>query len=77
MHTPTHPYQVPHSTVSYKALTPAWLSLLFLLAASQRGAFLLIAPLASSVYRTTAAARDIDPILLTTATPGIALAALG
>ena len=75
---PTRPHTHTryHSTVSYKALTLAWLSLLLLLAASQRGAFL--APLASSVYHTTAAARGIDPILPTTATPtAVALAALG
>ena len=71
-HTSTHPHQVPHSTASNKALT---LSLLLLLAASHRGAFR--APLPSSVYHTTAAARGIDPILPTTATPAVALAALG
>ena len=43
----------------------AWLSLVSLLAASQRGA--LLAPLASSVYHTTAAARVIDALLPTTA----------
>ena len=53
----------------------AWLSLLLLLlAASQRGAFLV--PLASSVYHTTAAARGMDPMLPTTAAPAVA-AALG
>ena len=72
---PTHPHQVPHSTASYKALTLAWLSLLLLLAAGHRGAFL--APLASSVYHTTAAARGIDPMMPTTATLAVALAALG
>ena len=59
--TPTRPntYTRYHSTVSYTAPTLAWLSLLLLLAASQRGAFL--APFACSVYHhTTAAARDID-----------------
>ena len=75
-HTPTQPHKVPHSTVSYKALTLAWISLLLLLAASQRGAFL--APLASSVYHTTAVARGIDPMSPTTATTtAVALAALG
>ena len=64
-----------HIAVSYKALTMAWLSLLLLLAASQRGAFLV--PLASSVYHTTAAARSIDPMLPTTAAPAVALAAPG
>ena len=53
----------------------AWLSLLLLLAASQRGTFLAL--LASSVYHTAAAQRGIDPILPTTATPAVALAALG
>ena len=53
----------------------AWLSLLLLLAASHRGAFLV--PLASSVYQTTAAARGIDLMLPTTAAPAVALAALG
>ena len=58
------------------APTLAWLSLLLLLAASQRGA--LLAPLASSVYHTTAAARGIDAILpTTTRTPAVALASLG
>ena len=52
-----------------------WLSLPLLLAASQRGA--LLAPLASSVYHTTAVARVIDAILPTTATPAVGLAALG
>ena len=53
----------------------AWLSLLLLLAASQRGAFLAL--LASSVYHTTAAARGIDPMLPTTAASVVALVALG
>ena len=44
-------------------------------AASQRGA--LLAPLASSMYHTTAVACVIDAILPTTATPAVALAALG
>ena len=51
------------------------LSLLLLLAVSQRGA--LLAPLASSVYHTTAAARDIGAILPTTGTPAVALTPLG
>ena len=70
-----HTYTRYHTAVSYKALTLRWLSLLFLLAASQRGAFLV--PLSSSVYHTTAAARGIDHMLPTTATPAVALAALG
>ena len=74
-HTATHPHTRYHTAVSYKALTLAWLSLLLLLAASQRGAFLV--PLASSMYHTTAAARGIDPVLPTTAAPDVALAALG
>ena len=75
-HTPTRPHtQTRYHTVSYKALTLAWLSLLFLLAPSQRGAFL--APLAGTVYHTMAAARGIDPISRTTATSAVALAALG
>ena len=47
-HTATRPHTHTryHTAVSYKALTLAWLSLLLLLAASQRGAFLV--PLASS-----------------------------
>ena len=49
-----------------------WLLLLLLLAASQRGA--LLAPLASSVFHTTAVARVIDAILPTTAMPAVALA---
>ena len=67
----------PHTNaVSYKVLTLTWLSLLLPLAASQRGAFLV--PLASSsLYHTTAAARGLDPMLPTTATPAVALAALG
>ena len=73
----THPHTHTryHTAASYKALTLAWLSLLLLLAASQRGAFLV--PLVSSVYHTTAAACDIDPMLPTTAAPAVALAALG
>ena len=76
-HTPTrlHTDTRYHTAVSYMALTLAWLLLLFLLAASQRGAFL--SPLASTVYHTTAAARGIDLILRTTATPAVALEALG
>ena len=71
-YTPTRPHTHTryHTEVSYKALTLAWPSLLWLLAASQRGAFL--APLASNVYHTTAAARGIDAILQTTATPVVA-----
>ena len=53
----------------------ACLSQLVLLAASQRGAFLVL--LASSVYHTTAAARGLDPILPTTAAAAVALTALG
>ena len=53
----------------------AWVSLMLLLAASQRGAFLL--PLASSVYHTTAAARGLGPMLPPTAAPAVALSALG
>ena len=76
-HTATRPHTNTryHNAGSYKALTLAWLSLLLLLAASQRGAFLV--PLASSVYHTTAAARGLDPMLPTTAAPAVALAALG
>ena len=76
-HTATRPHTHIryHTAVSYKALTLAWLSLLLLLAASQRGA--LLVPLASSVYHTTAAARGIDPMLPTTAASAVALAALG
>ena len=76
-HTATRPHTHIryHTAVSHMALTLAWLSLLLLLAASQRGAFLV--PLASSVYRTTAATRGIDPMLPTTAAPAVALAALG
>ena len=76
-HTATRPHTHTryHTAVSYKVLTLAWLSLLLLLAASQRGAFLV--PLASSVYHTTAAARGLDPLLPTTAAPAVALAALG
>ena len=53
----------------------AWLlSLLLLLAASQRGAFL--SPTAGSVYNIMmAAARGIDAILPTTATPAVDVAA--
>ena len=76
-HTATRPYTHTkyHTAVSYKALTLAWLSQLLLLAASQRGAFLVL--LASSVYHTTAAARGLDPMLLPTAAPAVVLAALG
>ena len=76
-----HPATRPHThircnrEVSYKAVTLAWLSLLLLLAASQRAAFLV--PLTSSVYDTTTAVRGINPILPTTAAPAVALAALG
>ena len=91
-HTPipgtTDPYQVPQTHTRYHRPIPGttqqyhttaptlpWLSLLLLLAASQRGA--LLAPLASSVYHTTAVARVIDAVLPTTATPPVAWAALG
>ena len=70
-----HTHTRYHTAVSYKSLTLAWLSLLLLLAASQRSAFLV--PLTSSVYHTTAAARGTDPMLPTTAAPAVALAALG
>ena len=71
-HTP-----IPGTTQQYHITAPTlpWRSLLLLLSASKRGA--LLAPLASSVYRTTAVARVIDAILLTTAAPAVALAALG
>ena len=71
-HTP-----IPGTTQQYHttAPSPPWPSLLLLLAASQRGA--LLAPLASNIYHTTAVARVIDAILPTTATPTVALAALG
>ena len=79
-HHKTHPHA--HTPISgtaqqYHTTAPTlpWLSLLLLLAASQHGA--LLAPLASSVYLTTAVARVIDAILPTTATPTVALAALG
>ena len=72
-HTATHHTRY-HTAVSYKALTLAWLSLLLLLASSQRGAFLV--PLASSVYHTSAPPRGLDPMLPTTAAPAVALAAL-
>ena len=76
----THPHAhtpIPGTTQEYQTTAPtlAWLSLLLLLAASQRGA--LPASLASSVYYTTAVARVIDAILPTTATPAVASAALG
>ena len=79
-HHQKHPHAhtpIPATTQQYHTTAPtlAWLSLLLLLAASQRGAFL--APLASSVYHTTTAARSIDATLPATATPAVALAALG
>ena len=77
-HTTTRPHTHTrnYTAVSYKALTLAWLLLLLLLlAANQRGAFLV--PLASSVCHTTAAARGIDPMLPITAAPAVTLAALG
>ena len=57
-HTP-----IPGTTQQYHTTTPTlpWLSLLLLLAASQRGA--LLAPLSISVYHTTAVARVIDAVL--------------
>ena len=70
-HTPTRPYNTKYTT----APTLAWLSLLLLLAASQRGVFLV--PLASSVNHTTTAARGNNVILSTTGTPAVALTALG
>ena len=73
--TRSHTHTRYHTAVSYKALTLAWLSLLLLLAASQRGAFLV--PLASSVYHTMAAARGLDHMLPTTAAPAVALTSLG
>ena len=76
-HTDTRPYTHTryHIAGSYRAPTLAWLSLLLLVAGSQRGAFLAL--LASSVYHTTAAARGIDPMLPTTAASAVALAVLG
>ena len=76
----THPHAhtpIPGTTQQYHTTAPTlpWLSLLLLLAASQRGA--ILAPLTSRVYHTTAAARVIDAILPTTATPAVAVAALG
>ena len=75
-HAPTHPLP-PGTTQQYHTTAPTlpWPSLLLLLAASQRGA--LLAPLASSVYHTTAVARFIDAMLPTMATPAVALAAPG
>ena len=71
-HTP-----IPGTTQQYHTTAPTLpsLSLLLLLAASQRGA--LPAPPASSVYHTTAVARVIDAISPTTVMPAVALAALG
>ena len=71
-HTP-----IPGTTQQHRTTAPKLgrLSLLLLPVASQRGA--LLAPLASSVYHTTAAARGLDAILPTTATPAASLAALG
>ena len=69
---------MPATTQQCHTIAPtlAWrLSLLLLLAASQRGAF--IAAPASSVNHTITAARGIDAILPTTLTPAAALAALG
>ena len=76
-HTATRPHTHTkyHTAVSYKALTLASLSQLLLLAASQRGAFLVL--LASSVCHTTAAPRGLNPMLPTTAAAAVALAALG
>ena len=68
--TPPHAHTpIPGTTQQYHTTAPTlpWLSLLLLLAASQRGA--LLAPLASSMYHTTAVARVIDDMLPTTATP--------
>ena len=66
----THPHAhtpIPGTIQQYTtAQTLAWLLSLLLFAASQRGTFL--APPASSVYFTTAAARRICDILPTTAT---------
>ena len=74
IHTPTHPYQVPHSTIiQQRRRCLGYHCCCF--SPHQRGA--LLAPLASSVYHTTAVARVIDAILPTTATPAVALAALG
>ena len=66
----THPHAhtpIPGATQQYHttARTLPWLSLLLLLAASQRGAVLAL--LASSMYHTTAVARVIDALLPTTA----------
>ena len=57
-HTATRPHTHTryHTAVSYKALTLAWLSLLLLPAASQRGAFLV--PLASSARSRSHAANN-------------------
>ena len=73
-HHKTHHTPIPGSTQQYHTTAPTlpWLSLMLPLAASHRDA--LLAPLASSVYHTTAVARVIDAILPTTATPAVALA---
>ena len=73
IHTATRPHTHTknHTAVSYKALTLAWLSQPLLLAASQRGAIPVL--LASSVHYTTAAARSLDSMLLTTAAAAVAL----
>ena len=73
--TSTHLYQVTQRYHTAAPTLPRLLSLLLLLVASQRGAFL--APLVSNVYRTMATASGIDAILPTTATPAVALVALG
>ena len=75
----------PHAYIPITGITPQYhttaptlallLSLLLLVAASQRGTFLALP--ASSLYHTMPAARDIDVILPTTATPAATLAALG
>ena len=67
-HKNTHAHTTMPGSTQYPttASTPAWLlSLLWILAASQRGT-LLLAPPNSSVYHTMAAARGIDHISPTT-----------
>ena len=72
-----HTHTLKDVTLKYhtRAVTLPWLSLLLLLAASQRGG--LLARLPGRVYHTTAAARDIDAMLPTMSTPAVALAVLG
>ena len=76
-HTPTHPYQVPLSSILQQHRS--WLGCYHCCCSHRNSAWRIptIAPPANSAYYTMAATSGIDAILSTTATPAVALAVLG